>query len=149
MSKFESDAYRATLTGVLAVGGDNSTNGRPEQQLGHRPLPQSPSSTTSAVAIFGSNLPPKIDPDGYYPPQADELRPVAAVQTLARWRHEGRGPPYIKSGSRVLYRGADVLAWLEANWVKTEPPLTGRESACEQPPPLSNPVNDSKSNAPN
>jgi hypothetical protein len=178
MSKFESDAYRATLTGVLNVGWDNGTNGkpeqkpehwplpealspttsavaisgadpapkinstdtlpigwdnssngRPEQQLGHRPLPQSQSSTTSAVAIFGSNLPHKIDPDVYYPPQADELRPVAAVQTLARWRHEGRGPPYIKSGSRVLYRGADVLAWLDANRVKTEPPLTARESA--------------------
>jgi hypothetical protein len=114
-------APKINSTDTLPVGWDNSTNGRPEQQLGHRPLPDSLSSTTSAVAISGSDRSPKIDPGGYYPPQADELRPVAAVQTLARWRHEGRGPPYIKSGSRVLYRGADVLTWLEANRVKPSP----------------------------
>lgn len=61
-----------------------------------------------------------INPDTYYPPSAPELRSVAATQTLARWRHEGRGPAYVKSGSRVIYRGADVLAWLEARRVETE-----------------------------
>ena len=71
----------------------------------------------------------KINPDLYYTPTAPELRPVAAVQTLARWRHEGRGPAYVKSGARVLYRGADVLAWLEANRVKTEALSMERESA--------------------
>ncbi len=62
----------------------------------------------------------KIDPEHYYTPTAPELRPVAAVQTLARWRHEGRGPAFVKSGSRVLYKGADVLAWLEARRVATD-----------------------------
>ena len=56
----------------------------------------------------------KIDPDAFYPPQAPEMRVVAAVQTLARWRHEGFGPAYIKRGSRVIYLGHDVLDWLEA-----------------------------------
>lgn len=61
----------------------------------------------------------KIEPEVYYPPTSPELRPVGAVQTLARWRHEGRGPSFTKSGSRVLYKGADVLRWLEARRVET------------------------------
>lgn len=61
----------------------------------------------------------KIDPDVFYPPTAPELRPFGAVQTLARWRHEGRGPAWTKSGSRVLYRGVDWLTWLEARRVST------------------------------
>ncbi|MGG7566564.1 helix-turn-helix transcriptional regulator [Rhodovulum sp. DZ06] len=58
-----------------------------------------------------------IDPVRFYTPSDPELRQVAARQTLARWRHEGRGPAYHKSGSRVLYRGADILAWLDARRV--------------------------------
>jgi len=34
--------------------------------------------------------------------------------TLARWRIEGRGPPYRKFGRRVVYALADILAWAEA-----------------------------------
>ena len=59
-----------------------------------------------------------IIPEQYYLPDAPELRVLGAVQTLARWRSERKGPPYIKSGSRVLYRGDDVLAWLEARRVE-------------------------------
>ena len=62
-----------------------------------------------------------IDPDTYYPPSAPELRVIGAEQTLARWRHEGRGPAYVKSGSRVLYLGKDALAFLEAGRVETDP----------------------------
>ena len=37
-----------------------------------------------------------------------------SVQTLARWRCEGRGPGYIKIGSRrVAYPTEAVDAWLE------------------------------------
>lgn len=61
-----------------------------------------------------------INPEAFYPPAAPELRALGAEQTLARWRHEGRGPAFIKSGSRVLYRGSDVLAWLESRRVKTD-----------------------------
>lgn len=62
-----------------------------------------------------------INPDGFYTSDAPELRAVAAVQTLARWRHEGRGPAYIKSGSRVIYRGSDVLAYLASRRIETQP----------------------------
>ena len=60
-----------------------------------------------------------ILPEGFYTPDSPELRVLAAVQTLARWRHESRGPAYMKSGSRVVYRGSDVLAWLDARRVET------------------------------
>jgi predicted DNA-binding transcriptional regulator AlpA len=37
-----------------------------------------------------------------------------AKQTLARWRCEGRGPPFIRMGvgGRVAYLTVDVDAWL-------------------------------------
>jgi len=59
-------------------------------------------------------------PENFYTPDAPEMRALGAVQTLARSRHEGKGPAYCKSGSRVIYRDADVLAWLEARRVETE-----------------------------
>lgn len=62
-----------------------------------------------------------IEPNGLYHPAAPELRVVAAVQTLARWRHEGKGPSYLKAGTRVIYRGGDVLKWLESRRVDTQP----------------------------
>jgi len=60
-----------------------------------------------------------IDPNQFYRPQARELRQFAAIQTLAAWRHQGRGPAYTLSGSRVLYKGSDLLAWLDANRIET------------------------------
>ncbi|MEM8624436.1 MAG: MerR family transcriptional regulator [Pseudomonadota bacterium] len=60
-----------------------------------------------------------IDPDTWYPADAPELDVIGARQTRARWRHEGRGPAYVKAGARVVYRGADVLRWLEARRVRT------------------------------
>jgi hypothetical protein len=60
-----------------------------------------------------------IDPHGLYTPDAPELRALGAVQTLARWRHEGRGPAYAKCGSRVVYLGRDVLEWLSARRIET------------------------------
>lgn len=36
-----------------------------------------------------------------------------ARQTLARWRHEGSGPPHVKLGGRIAYRSGDVRMWLQ------------------------------------
>ena len=36
-------------------------------------------------------------------------------RTLANWRSAGKGPRYIRSGSRALYRQADLDAWLDAH----------------------------------
>ena len=35
--------------------------------------------------------------------------------TAAKWRWNGSGPAFVKLGSRVLYREADVEAWIAAN----------------------------------
>ena len=64
----------------------------------------------------------QINPNGFYPPDAPEMRILGAVQTLARWRCECKGPNFHRAGSRILYRGADVLAYLEANRIETGSP---------------------------
>lgn len=38
-----------------------------------------------------------------------------AERTLQRKRLDGSGPRFVKLGRRVLYRRADVLAWIAAN----------------------------------
>lgn len=38
-----------------------------------------------------------------------------SIGTLAQWRYEGRGPKFTKAGNRILYRWADVEAFLDAN----------------------------------
>ncbi len=61
----------------------------------------------------------RIDPDIYYRPSAPELRQLGAVQTLARWRNEARGPAYTRSASVVLYLGRDALDYLVSRRVET------------------------------
>lgn len=39
--------------------------------------------------------------------------------TVNRWRGTGDGPPYVKIGSRVRYRRADLDAWLSERIVKS------------------------------
>ena len=36
-------------------------------------------------------------------------------QTLHRWRHEGRGPRYIKVGRLVRYSEEQLQEWVKAN----------------------------------
>jgi len=40
-------------------------------------------------------------------------RPVA---TLRFWRHQGTGPKSFRLGGRVVYKAADVEAWIEASY---------------------------------
>ena len=40
------------------------------------------------------------------------------TRTLARWRNMRKGPPWVKAGHRVLYRRADLDAWLEQQRVE-------------------------------
>jgi excisionase family DNA binding protein len=35
--------------------------------------------------------------------------------TLANWRYQGHGPPYVKVGRHVRYRSDDVDLWLRSN----------------------------------
>jgi hypothetical protein len=53
-----------------------------------------------------------IDPEELIP--ADETARILHQEpaTLTGWRHEGRGPPWVKIGRRCFYRRADIHAWL-------------------------------------
>ena len=58
----------------------------------------------------------QIDPNAYYLNHEDgpQVRLLGEKQTRAKHRHEGKGCPYIKSGSRVIYTGRDILDTLHA-----------------------------------
>lgn len=58
-----------------------------------------------------------FDPDKLYFTGDAALLALTPYSTMAHWRSEGRGPAFIKIGSRVAYRGADLNAWLEARTV--------------------------------
>lgn len=36
------------------------------------------------------------------------------IATLATLKSRGGGPPFIKRGSKVLYKRSDLIAWLES-----------------------------------
>lgn len=50
---------------------------------------------------------------GYMKPE--ELAEQLEVQltTLAKWRRQERGPPFIRAGRQILYARAGVTKWLE------------------------------------
>ena len=37
--------------------------------------------------------------------------------TLIAWRHQGRGPKYLKIGRSCFYRESDIRDWLDAQYV--------------------------------
>lgn len=49
---------------------------------------------------------------------ADRLRTPAS--TLRFWRNRRTGPVSIKVGRRVMYREADIEAWIEAQFAAAE-----------------------------
>ena len=48
-----------------------------------------------------------------------ELNIIGDREKLAQWRHKGIGPAYYRLGRKIVYRGADLNAWAEANRVET------------------------------
>ena len=59
-----------------------------------------------------------FDPDKLYFTHNPALTALAPYSTLAHWRSEGRGPAFVKVGSRVAYRGRDLNAWLAERTVQ-------------------------------
>ena len=59
-----------------------------------------------------------FDADKLYLTDDPSLLVLGPYSTLASWRCEGRGPAFIKIGSRVAYRGSDLNEWLESRTVK-------------------------------
>ena len=58
----------------------------------------------------------------YYCTADPAMRLIATAGTLAVWRHEGRGPAYVRFGNRVLYEGRELNRWLNAH--RVEPAAT-------------------------
>ncbi len=48
-------------------------------------------------------------------PEVAELTGIPEA-TLRFWRHQGTGPRSAKLGRRVVYREADVLDWIDAQF---------------------------------
>lgn len=53
-----------------------------------------------------------------------ELDVIGPREKLAQWRHKGTGPAFYRLGRKIIYRGADLNAWAEANRVE---PTRGAE----------------------
>lgn len=58
----------------------------------------------------------RTDHDWLSPPHAAAILGVS-IQTAARWRCEGFGPRWARSGRLVRYRRSDIEAWLESRVV--------------------------------
>ena len=46
------------------------------------------------------------------------LKALGPYSTLAHWRSEGRGPAFIKIGSKVAYSGRALNEWLQRQTVQ-------------------------------
>lgn len=56
---------------------------------------------------------PAVEPE-YVDRKAASWITSVPVATLATLKTRGGGPPFIKRGSKVLYKRTDLIAWLEA-----------------------------------
>lgn len=59
-----------------------------------------------------------FQPNTLYRASDPRLLQLLSYSTLAQYRHRGEGPPYIKVGNRVFYRGEVLNDWLESKTVK-------------------------------
>ena len=63
-----------------------------------------------------------FEPTFWYRPTDQAMAIIGTASTLARWRCDGRGPSFSKvghgQGSRILYFGATLNAWLHGQDVK-------------------------------
>ena len=58
-----------------------------------------------------------FDDDKLYLATDEALRQIAPASTMAHWRCERRGPPFIKIGLKVAYKGSALNEWLESQTV--------------------------------
>lgn len=76
-----------------------------------RPRPHTASDATQVgVSMFNS--------EKFYTTDDPTLLVLGRPSTLAHWRSEGRGPSFIKVGSRVLYSGRALNEWIASRTVE-------------------------------
>ena len=59
----------------------------------------------------------RFEPNRYYKTDDPELAVIATRGTLNQWRHQGKGPRYVKFGNRVIYLGRYLNEWLDEHVV--------------------------------
>lgn len=59
-----------------------------------------------------------FEDDKLYLANDPALRPLGSYMTLAHWRHEGRGPAFIRLGRRIGYMGKALNEWLASRTVQ-------------------------------
>ena len=47
----------------------------------------------------------------------EDLNIIGDRDKLAQWRHKNIGPAFYRLGRKIIYRGADLNEWAEANRV--------------------------------
>lgn len=47
-----------------------------------------------------------------------ELEIIGNREKLAQWRHKGMGPAFYRLGRKIIYRGADLNLWADAQRVE-------------------------------
>jgi predicted DNA-binding transcriptional regulator AlpA len=50
-----------------------------------------------------------------HPPERVAAYLGGSIGTLSNWRNFGTGPKFRKVGGKVMYRKADVIAWVDSN----------------------------------
>lgn len=50
---------------------------------------------------------------------SDRYEGRIGVRTLANWRSQGSGPPFVKVGGAILYKYDDLNAWEQENTVSS------------------------------
>jgi hypothetical protein len=71
-----------------------------------------------AFSFAGMDLAMETEATRFYQPNDEVMKAIAAKQKLAQWRNEQRMLPYHQVGSRILYKGSDLLKLIESNRVE-------------------------------
>ena len=78
------------------------------------------------VLMASTNRPLVIEPSAFYPERDVASLLGVAPDTLRRRRHTHSDLPFCRYGRRVYYRGADIIAALEASRRLSTSDLGGR-----------------------
>ena len=69
----------------------------------------------------------RLDDEALYCESVISKTLVCEEKTLQAWRSRGGGPPFVKIGRLVRYRGCDVKRWIASRTVRSTSELPARE----------------------
>lgn len=67
-----------------------------------------------------------LDDETLYCESVISKKLVCEEKTLQSWRSRGGGPPFVKIGRLVRYRGCDVKKWIASRTVRSTSELLSR-----------------------